>query len=488
MAYQFLTTTVDTNVCGPKGGRLLELLQIGLPVPPLVCVPANAYLQHVRTIPEFDFFAHKVPLSSSGSDLSRSGSSLARSASSRLARNRDMQAVMSLAETIQRRLLDLHLEEELQQDIANFLATIPGESVAVRSSCVSLEDGSGHAFAGQFETVLNVKTPSEVGEAVKTVWASLWSTRILSFMKAGKITDSIVETMGKAAMAVIIQVQVASRSSGICFSVNPDPSVTHEGILCEAVWGQGQGIVDGSITPDQWIVSRDAKTILSETIAEKRAKVELKETGIETVQLQKGMEIVNVLLTHSDHSKEAALSAAEVLEVSSYVLKLEEHFQKPQDMEFAVSQGGKVFVLQTRPITVMSVSDGEDWEADPIPEGIPPSPFPISDYTAPDPTKTYFLDHIHVTSALSRVTSVVAGEHLNRGFRDAAKVYGSPVVNQILPINGYVFGYQHRVPQDEEAKRRAQNVFVDRNYLKELTEWQDAKVELVTKHLALQKR
>jgi hypothetical protein len=158
-------------------------------------------------------------------------------------------------------------------------------------------------------------------------------------------------------------------------------------------------------------------------------------------------------------------------------------------MEFAVDPEGQVLVLQARPITVLNLSGlADDWEADPIPEGLPPCPFDPADYTAPDPSKTYFLDHIHVTSALSRTTSSVAGEHLNRGFRDAAKVYGSPVVNQILPINGYVFGYQLRAPQDEEAQRRAMNVFVDRNYLKELEEWNEAKTKLVESHLALQKR
>lgn len=296
MSYQFLTTSSDTAVCGPKGGRLLELLQIGLPVPSLVCVPADVYLKHVSTIPEFAFFSGKASLSSSGSSLSRSGSSLARSASNRMAWNRDMQTVISLSETIQRRLLELPLENGLEDDIKNFLATIPNQAVAVRSSCVGLEDGAGHAFAGQFETVLNMKSLADVCQAVKTVWASLWSTRILSFLKAGKITESIVSTMGKAAMAVIIQLQVASRSSGICFSINPDPSVKDEGILCEAVWGQGQGVVDGSITPDQWIVSRDAKQILSEMIAEKSEKVELKETGIETVQLTEGN--VNIFHVH----------------------------------------------------------------------------------------------------------------------------------------------------------------------------------------------
>jgi pyruvate,water dikinase len=199
-----------------------------------------------------------------------------------------MDTIMTMSETVQRQLLEGELEEELVRDISTFISSLDGKAVAVRSSCVGLEDGAGHAFAGQFETVLNLKTVEDVCTAVKTVWASLWAPRILSFLKAGKITDSIVSTMGKAAMAVIIQVQVASRSSGICFSVNPDPSVEIEGILCEAVWGQGQGIVDGSITPDQWIVSRDGK-ILSETIVEKSEKVELKESGIETVELQEGM-------------------------------------------------------------------------------------------------------------------------------------------------------------------------------------------------------
>lgn len=198
--------------------------------------------------------------------------------------------------------------------------------------------------------------------------------------------------------------------------------------------------------------------------------------------------LLNQTNTNLGHSKEPALVPSEILEVASYVLKLEEHFAKPQDMEFAVDGTGKVLVLQARPITVMNVSVGDEWEADPIPDDLPPSPFPMTDYTAPDPSKTYFLDHIHVTSALSRVTSEVAGEHLNRGFRDAAKVYGSPVVNQILPINGYVYGYQLRVPQDDEAKRAAMHVFEDRNYLKELSEWNDAKSELVSRHLKLQER
>ncbi len=241
--------------------------------------------------------------------------------------------------------------------------------------------------------MLNLKSLDDVCGAVKTVWASIWKERIISFMSASKPAESIITALASARMCVILQVQLNSVSSGICFSVNPTPGEDRDNVLVEAIFGQGQGIVDGSISPDTWTVNRETKLICGRDVAEKTSMVTLKSSGIETVDI-----------TDEVTQNKPALTDEEIVQVASYALKLEAFYGCPQDMEYAVvidsSDKRAVKVLQTRPITTLD----DEWLPDPVPMNMPPSPF-TEPFEAPDPARLYLLDHIHVGGPLSLISA-----------------------------------------------------------------------------------
>ena len=142
-----------------------------------------------------------------------------------------------------------------------------------------------------------------------------------------------------ASLAVVIQKMVDSAKSGVIFS--KDPSYNNENIIMEAVWGLGEGIVSGKITPDKYVVSNDLK-IIDIKIADKKIAITRDSSGHQT--------IVNL---KEEKSKQQVLKNSEVIKLADIALGLEEHYKKPQDIEFAI-EGDEIYIVQTRPITTLN--------------------------------------------------------------------------------------------------------------------------------------
>jgi len=184
---------------------------------------------------------------------------------------------------------------------------------AVRSSSPE-EDLSGVSFAGQYETVLNVDT-AEIEEAIRSCFASCLDSRVLLYKQEMKF-----ERLAPA-IAVVVQQQVPSESSGVVFSLNPLTN-DYDEILINASWGLGEALVSGDITPDSVVVSKVTGDIVEHRIGDKGA----------------------------DRAEEACLDQAQIGELSTEVKRIEELFGTPVDVEWAFS-GGRLHVLQARPIT-----------------------------------------------------------------------------------------------------------------------------------------
>lgn len=147
-------------------------------------------------------------------------------------------------------------DEFLQAGINEYLESCPATThrFAVRSSSTA-EDQGAASFAGQYETCLNVPR-CEILTAVKRCWASMWTERIFSYREsAGFVSDA------KPSMAVVIQQQVNSDAAGVAFSLNPVNGHQNESVV-EAVWGQGEGLVGGSLTPHSYQVDWHRAAIL----------------------------------------------------------------------------------------------------------------------------------------------------------------------------------------------------------------------------------
>ncbi len=203
--------------------------------------------------------------------------------------------------------------------------------VSVRSSATA-EDLVDASFAGQQESFLNVKGEGQLIEKVKKCFSSLYTPRAIYYRKKKGFEEKGV------LLAAVVQKMVDSEKSGVVFS--KDPVNLDDNVAIEAVFGLGEGIVGGKIKPDHYLVSRELK-IEEGKVADK--KIAIVRTGSgenETIKLS------------PEKSKTQVLTNAEVLEIADYAIKLEEHYKKPQDIEFAI-EGKEIYILQSRPITTL---------------------------------------------------------------------------------------------------------------------------------------
>src|SRR3989344_3217612 len=142
----------------------------------------------------------------------------------------------------------------------------------------------------------------------------------------------------QASLAVVVQKMINSDKSGVMFS--KDPNYNSDNVVMEAVFGLGEGIVSGRITPDKYEVSKKLE-ILDKKISDKKIAMTRNSSG----------ENITINL-REDKSKEQVLTSYEIKILAEYGLKLEEHYKKPQDIEFAI-EDSKIFIVQTRPITTL---------------------------------------------------------------------------------------------------------------------------------------
>jgi len=189
------------------------------------------------------------------------------------------------------------------------------------------------SFAGQQATYLNVKGEKRLLASVKACWASLYTSRAIFYRVRNNFPHE------KVYLAVVIQRMVNSEKAGVMFSVNPVGS--EEEVLIEATFGLGESVVSGSITPDEYTVNRKSLEILGRKIVKKEWFLTKNVEG-ETVKK-------DVPEKYQQHS---SLSDEEIKELAGLAVKIEEHYKKPQDLEFAI-EGKKVFIVQSRPITTL---------------------------------------------------------------------------------------------------------------------------------------
>jgi len=204
--------------------------------------------------------------------------------------------------------------------------------VAVRSSATA-EDLPDASFAGQQETYLNIQGEASVIEHVKACWASLFTDRAV-FYRAEKGFDHF-----KVGLAAVVQRMVQSEKSGIMFTVDP---VTNDKnvIVIEAIFGLGEYIVQGKVTPDQYLV--DKKTL----------KIMKKKVATQDVQfIKKGKSTVESRMSKSLGGKQKITNEL-IVKIAELGKKIEKHYYFPQDIEWAVEKG-EVFITQSRPITTL---------------------------------------------------------------------------------------------------------------------------------------
>ncbi len=230
------------------------------------------------------------------------------------------------------RIRSLFAKTAMPPDLAASLASTLGpelpERCVVRSSAPG-EDSRRASFAGLHASFVNVVGLEAVLEHLKLVWASLWSDAALLYRREMKLN------VEKSSMAVVVQELVAGQKSGVVFGQNPqDASQT----VIEAVYGLNQGLVDGTVEPDRWLLERGSGKIISFRVADRSNMVLPASTGVQLEALLPGGTLPS------------PLSDGEVAQVFDLVRQSEDIFGAPQDMEWTFAED-LLYVLQSRPIT-----------------------------------------------------------------------------------------------------------------------------------------
>ena len=211
--------------------------------------------------------------------------------------------------------------------------------VAVRSSATA-EDLPDASFAGQQDTYLNVKGASEIVERIKECYASTFTDRAV-YYRTTKGFDHM-----EVALSAVVQMMVFSRSAGVMFTVDIITG-NDDNILIEAAWGLGEYVVQGTVTPDNYIVEKSNRTVKEKTVTEKTIMlVRVKEGGCEEKKVPETLQ------------KAQVLSDEQITQLAGYAIDIEKHYGCYMDIEWGVDErNGKLWILQARPETVWSRKD-----------------------------------------------------------------------------------------------------------------------------------
>ncbi|MFA5770721.1 MAG: phosphoenolpyruvate synthase, partial [Patescibacteria group bacterium] len=201
--------------------------------------------------------------------------------------------------------------------------------VAVRSSATA-EDLPTASFAGQQDTYLNVKGEAYLLKKVKECYASLFTQRAIYYRHEQKFDHS------KVGLAVVVQKMIESEKSGVAFSIDPVTNDKNK-IVIEAIFGLGEYIVQGRVTPDHYEVDKRSLVITKKEIGKQDVKFVKSNISNKEVKLGKAGSVIK-------------LSDQEILKVALLVRDIENHYYFPQDIEWAI-KNNRVYIIQSRPIT-----------------------------------------------------------------------------------------------------------------------------------------
>ncbi len=314
----------DVAIAGGKGANLGELTRAGLQVPEGFVITSKAYNRFMKE----SGITERVMEILSLTDVD----------------NND--ELTEASEKIRALINEMPVPKDIEKDIVESYRKLSDSEpafVAVRSSATA-EDLPGASFAGQQDTFLNIKGEAEVVEHVRKCWSSLFTPRAIFYREKQNFDHS------KVSIAVVVQKMVNAEKAGVMFSVHP-VSGDRDKIVIEAAWGLGEGVVSGSVTPDNYIVSKENNEIIQIDIARK---------DIMFTRDKKTGKTVKVKLPE-DKASSRVLSDNEIIKLAELGKRVEKHYGSPQDMEWAY-EAGKLYLLQARPVTVLYEKEDESGE------------------------------------------------------------------------------------------------------------------------------
>lgn len=329
---------------GGKAARLAWLRRHGFLVPETWVLPQKAFAAALRELPP-----------------ACEPRSLLRAASSR--------GVYARAAEARQELLKVKLPPRLEEELADLWERRGGDApwgFAVRSSATA-EDGALISMAGLAESVLGVRGPAALADAVRRVWASIASGRALGYLATHGMRD--------VGMAVVLQPIVRATAAGVMFTRKhggPRERIVNAG------FGLGAPVVDGITSPDMLRIGEDGRVIESIIARKPRAAV-VGDDGVVEIAV--------------DNPDEPVLDQAHIAELASLARKLETVEDVPWDVEFAC-EGDRVWLVQVRPVTGRGFPEGGDvstvWSSVNVGEALPGVATPFTWSVAGDYSESGF--------------------------------------------------------------------------------------------------
>ncbi|MFZ0977844.1 MAG: PEP/pyruvate-binding domain-containing protein, partial [Candidatus Acidiferrales bacterium] len=250
--------------------------------------------------------------------------------------------ILPLSQHLRARLERAPLPDDVNSEILAAYTELCGRDsnppLAVRSSATT-EDAADASFAGLQDTYLWTIGAQATLRCVRSCWASLYSTPSITYRRKREMPESSV------AMAVVVQAMVNAHRAGVMFTRSPmtgDRSV----VTIEGAWGLGSSVVSGEVTPDRFVIGKVTGEISVREISDKHIQqLPAPGGGIQDVE------------TPEELRRVPCLSDAEITALRDIARKVERHYGRPQDIEWAIDHAGEIRLLQSRPETVWSSKD-----------------------------------------------------------------------------------------------------------------------------------
>ncbi|HUO91727.1 MAG TPA: PEP/pyruvate-binding domain-containing protein [Rhizomicrobium sp.] len=307
----------DRASVGGKAGSLGELTRAAIAVPPGFVVRTKAFHHVVEAL------EREAPVRSLVEALNAD----------------DLGGITAVSNTLKMRVQNAPLPRAVEREILGAHGALCGDApVAVRSSATT-EDAEDASFAGLQDTYLWVMGAEAVLHHVRACWASLYSVTSIAYRRKHGLPEDGV------AMAVVVQKMVDARTSGVMFTRSPltgDKSV----ITVEGAWGLGSSVVGGEVTPDRFVIGKITGDISTRDISDKHIEHRPAKAGG-----------VCELSVDNARRKLPCLSDDELQRLREIGRRIERHYGRPQDIEWAIDQSGAILILQSRPETVWSAKE-----------------------------------------------------------------------------------------------------------------------------------
>lgn len=291
----------DVGLCGGKACNLAKIWRLDIPVP-------AGFVVTNKVFQEFLDENHLNPLIEGlCKDLEPV----------------DLENIRRASHAIRDLIFSAPIRETVIQSLNSFHSEIlPNSTMIVRSSAIG-EDSGIASFAGQLDSFLNVNSAWHLEQSLRGCWASYWSERSLCYQLSRGIRLK--------GMGVVVQEQIRSKISGVLFTLSPHQTAdSDEQMLAEYCDGYGDQLVSGRINPGRFTISR------RDFVWERQATPEQPRS------------------THD----ECLFNEPQITTLCRAGLVLEKEFYGPQDIEWTINQEGRLYFVQSRPITVPLAKEG----------------------------------------------------------------------------------------------------------------------------------